>query len=381
MKQLYIGFFLFFFGLVSAQDLSVAADTIAAPKLDLPKETTNVEVSYFRGNIYKHTDDITHLITGHPEGVLVSINRQTFGEKEWQQAYNYPDYGMSFQYQDFKNVHLGEAYALAVHYNFYFLHRLIQFRISQGIGMAAHPYDKETNFKNNAFGSRFMSSNLFLLNFKKQNIVGRFGLQGGFMFTHFSNGRFKSPNSGINTYAANIGINYNLDEKQPAYRKGDTLPKKSYREPFRYSLYLRSGVSESQITGSGQKPFYHISLAIDKRIGRKSALQLGSDIFISQYLKEYIRYSSVAYPDRPYLDPNTDYKRVSVFVGHELFINRLSVETQVGYYVYKPFKYESDVYQRLGVKYYATKNVFAGVALKAHGGRAEAIELGLGIRI
>ena len=87
------------------------------------------------------------------------------------------------------------------------------------------------------------------------------------------------------------------------------------------------------------------------------------------------------YPDREYVDPNTDYKRIGIFAGHELFINRLSVEVHLGYYVYKPFKYESDVYQRVGAKYYLTKNIFAALALKAHGARAEAIEAGIGVRI
>lgn len=376
MRGTLLAIVLFLTGVSSAQTLE---DTGKSDR-EIP-ETSNVEVSFFRGNIYQHTQYIRHLITGHPTGVLVSFNRQTFGAREWQQSYNYPDYGLSFQYQDFANDNLGEAYALALHYNFYFLKRHLQFRISQGIGFATNPYDKETNFKNNAFGSRLMSSNLFMLNYKKQNLIGRFGIQAGLMFTHFSNGRIKSPNSGINTYAANIGVNYNLDAKQPQYVSSDTLPKKSWAEPLRYSLYFRSGVSESLIVGSGQKPFYHIGLAVDKRIGRKSAFQLGADIFISQYLKEYIRYMSVAYPDKPYLDPDTDYKRAAVFVGHELFINRLSVETQVGFYVYKPYNYESDLYQRAGLKYYITKNCFGGIALKAHGGRAEAIEAGIGIRI
>jgi hypothetical protein len=345
-----------------------------------PDETNNIQVSYFYGNIYKHTKYVEHLITGHPEGVLISFNRQTFGHKEWQQAYNYPDYGVSFQYQDFKNEHLGKGLALGVHYNFYFLHRHLSFRISQGIGMTTNPYDKETNYKNTAFGSTLMSSNLFMLNYNKQNIVGRFGIQAGLMFTHFSNGRIKSPNSGVNTYAANVGINYNLEDKLP-YVKNDSLLGINYKEPIRYNIVFRTGVSESQIVASGQKPFYHIGLYADKRVGRKSALQLGTDVFFSQYLKEYIRYSSLAYPDRPYLDPNTDYKRIGLFVGHELFVNRLSVETQVGYYVYKPFKYETDIYQRLGAKYYVTKKVFTGVALKAHGGRAEAIEFGVGVRL
>src|SRR5690606_31780157 len=299
---------------------------------------------------------------------------------EWQQSYNYPDYGFSFQYQDFKNEYLGKNFALGIHYNFYFFNRHLVFRISQGIGATTNPYDKETNYKNNAFGSKLMSSNLFLLNYKKENIIGNFGIQAGFMFTHFSNGRIKSPNSGINTYALNVGVNYNLSEKLD-YKLSDSLSVNDYAEPIKYSIAFRTGVSESQITGSGQKPFYHISFYADKRIGRKSAIQLGTELFVSQYLKEFIRYSSVAYPDRPYLDPDTDYKRVSIFAGHELFINRLSIETQLGYYVYKPFKYESDLYQRVGAKYYLTEKLFTGVALKAHGGRAEAIEAGVGIRL
>jgi hypothetical protein len=341
---------------------------------------TNLQLDVFRGNIYRHTDDIDHLITGHPDGLLMSFNHMTFGDKEWQQAYNFPDYGLSFQYQDFKNEYLGECFAIAAHYNFYFLNRHLVLRISQGIGMTTNPYDKETNYKNNAFGSRFLSSNLFMLHYKKDNLIGRIGVQAGLMFTHFSNGRIKAPNSGINTYALNFGVNYNMGEK-PAYRALDTLPSKSFREPVRLDFVARTGFSESEIAGSGQKPFGHFSAYADKRIGRKSALQLGVELFMTGYLKEYVRHYAEMYPDRPYVDPDTDWKRAGIFIGHELFINRLSVETQLGYYFYKPFKYEIDIYQRLGMKYYITPKVFAVLSLKAHGARAEAIETGLGIRI
>ena len=340
----------------------------------------NVQLDFFRGNIYRHTDDIDHLITGHPDGILLSFNHQTFGDKEWQHAYNFPDYGVSFQYQDFHNDIMGKCFAVGAHYNFYFLKRHLVFRISQGIGMTTNPYDKEDNYKNNAFGSTLMSSNLFMLNYKKENIIGRFGLQAGFIFTHFSNGRIKSPNTGINTYAVNLGVHYSLNEKPP-YREPDSSAQASFKEPLRFNFVVRSGISESQIAGSGQKPFYHIGAYVDKRLGRKSALQLGADLFLSQYLKEFVEYYSAIYPDRPYVDPETDYKRVGIFVGHELFINKLTVETQLGYYVYKPFKYEIDIYQRVGAKYYITDNFYGVLSLKAHGARAEAIEVGVGIRI
>ena len=347
------------------------------------KVTTNyVDFQIFRGNIYKHRNDISHLISGHPDGFLLSYNWKTNGSKEWHQVYNYPDYGISYHYVDFKNQYLGVNHAIGVHYNFYFFNRNLMFRISQGIGITSNPYDKETNNKNNAFGTKIMDNAYLLLQYNKENIIDRIGLQAGFMLTHFSNGRIKSPNSGINTVAFNIGLNYRFKENQEIIV--DSLPlSASFKERVKYNIAFRTGVSEGPVPHLGQRQFYHVGLYVDKRIGRKSALQFGTDIFFSRYLEDYIKFVSVAFPKehKSYTDPNTDYKRIGLFVGHELFINKLSIETQFGYYVYKPFNYESDSYQRVGMKYYLSQKVFTGIGLKTHGGRAEALEATLGIRL
>lgn len=47
------------------------------------KQTSYLDVQVFRGNIYKHANYISHLISGHPDGFLLSYNWKTFGEKEW----------------------------------------------------------------------------------------------------------------------------------------------------------------------------------------------------------------------------------------------------------------------------------------------------------
>lgn len=346
------------------------------------KNAIYIDAQLFRGNVLKHADYVGHLVTGHPDGFLLSVNWKTRGNKEWEQVYNYPDYGISYHYLDFKNPYIGVNHAIGLHYNFYFLKRNLLFRISQGIGMTSNPYDKETNNKNNAFGTKFLDNNYFLLQYQKQNLLGKIGFQAGFMLTHFSNGRFKAPNSGINTYSFNIGLNYNFEEEKP-FIKDSLPPNNSYRERIKYNIAFRTGVSEGPVVNLGQRQFYHIGLYADKRLGRKSAIQLGTDIFFSRYLMDYIKFVSVAFPKdhESYTNADTDYKRVGVFIGHELFINRLSVETQFGYYIYKPFDYEIDVYQRVGLKYYIYKNIFTGVGLKTHGGRAEAIEATLGIRL
>lgn len=342
------------------------------------KSNYYIDAQIFRGNIYKHSEDVEHLITGHPEGFLVSLNKKTTGLNEWESTYNYPDYGISIHGMDYKNPVLGKNIAIGLHYNFYFLKRKLLFRISQGIGFNTNPYNRETNNKNIAFGTTILDNNYFLFQYQHQNIYKNIGFQAGFMLNHFSNGRFKAPNSGINTVVFMAGLNYNFNQPIKYIKTDSILP---FSKKIKYNFALRTGVSEGPVNNLGQKTFYHIGLYADKRINRKSALQLGADVFFSRYLTNYIEFLSVAFPNKPPVDPKTDYKRIGVFVGHELFINKISLETQIGFYAYKPFKYEIGFYERLGLKYYLTNKLFTGVGIKAHAARAEAIEFTLGVRL
>lgn len=348
--------------------------------LSQDKQTTSLyfDVNYFKGNIALHNDDILHLITGHPEGVILSLNKKTFGQKVWEQRFSYPDYGVSFIYQDLKNDVLGNNYSLYAHYNFYLLKRQVFFRIGQGLAFTTNPYNKITNHKNIAFGSKFMSSTYVMLNYKRERIIGRFGLQAGFSLIHYSNANVKSPNTSINSVTVNMGVTYNLDDVQPEYII--TNPEEKFTERFKYNIAFRTGVNESDVVGSGQFAFYTISGYMDKRINIKSALQLGTDIFFSNFLKELIYYKSVSFPEEN-VSGDEDYKRVGLFVGHELFINKLSLVTQLGYYVYYPYDFEGRTYFRVGLKRYFGQKCFGGLTLKSHGARAEAVEVGIGIRL
>ncbi|WP_166963135.1 acyloxyacyl hydrolase [Yeosuana marina] len=343
--------------------------------------TSYIDVNYFKGNIALHNNDILHLIKGHPEGVILSYNKKTFGKKAWEQRYNYPDYGFSFIYQNLKNDVLGNNYSVYAHYNFYFLKRNLMFRIGQGLALTTNPYDKETNYRNNAFGSKIMSSTYLMFNYKKERIFDQFGVQAGFSMVHYSNANVKAPNTSINSITFNIGVNYNLDVEDPEYiiAESDEIHKR-FTEPIKYNFVFRSGVNESDVVGSGQFPFYIVSAYADKRINQKSALQFGTDVFFSNFLKEYIYYRSVAFPEEP-TTGNEDYKRVGLFVGHELFVNRISLVTQLGYYVYYPFDFEGRTYIRVGLKRYFGNKWFGGLTLKAHAAKAEAVEFGIGVRL
>lgn len=343
-----------------------------------PKVAT-IDINYFSGNIVRHNDDILHLITGHPEGFIISYNQKTFGYDDWSQFYNYPDYGVSLSYQNLKNEYLGKNVALYAHYNFYFIKRNLMLRIGQGLAYTSNPYDKEDNFRNIAFGSRFMSSTYLMLNYKKENLFKKFGIQAGLSFIHYSNANVKAPNTSINTLALNVGVTYNLDDiSLIEYQENEV--KESFAEPIKFNFVLRAGVNESDAIGSGQYGFTILSAYADKRLGRKSAIQVGTEVFFSNFLKEWIRYRSIAFPNGE-VEGDEDFKRVGVFVGHELFINKLSIVTQLGYYAYYPVDFEGRTYIRVGAKRYFGKKWFAALTLKSHAAKAEAVEVGVGIRL
>lgn len=336
------------------------------------------DVNYFIGNIAKHNDDILHLIQGHPEGVILSWNKKTFGEKDWEQRYGYPDWGVSFAYQDLKNDVLGDNYSLYAHYNFYFLKRNLMLRIGQGLAYNTNPYDKDDNHKNVAFGTTILSATYLMVNYKKERLFDKFGVQAGFSLLHYSNANVKAPNTSVNTIAFNVGVTYNLDDEDPEYIK--TVTKEKFTEPIKYNLVFRSGINESDVVGSGQYPFYILSAYADKRLSRKSAVHLGTDLFFSMFLKELIYYKSVAFPEEN-VSGDEDYKRIGIFAGHELFINKMSLVTQVGYYVYYPYDFEGRTYLRIGMKRYFGEKWFGAITLKSHGAKAEAVEFGVGIRL
>jgi hypothetical protein len=339
----------------------------------------SLDVSLFSGSILEHNSDISHLITDHPSGLILSYNRKTYGFKDWESRFNYPDWGFSFIYQDMKNTSLGENYSLYAHYDFYFLSRNLNLKLGQGIAYTTNSYDKNTNFLNNAYGSDLMSSTYIMLNYKKEHIFEGFGLQAGISVIHYSNANFKAPNTSTNTLSIYVGANYLFNyEAEPDYIPSSE--EKKFKEPIKYNFAFRTGLNESDVIGVGQFPFYILSGYADKRLNRKSAIQLGTDVFFSKFLEELITYYSVAFPELD-VSGDEDWKRVGVFVGHELFINKMSFITQLGYYVYYPYDFEGRIYNRIGFKRYFGDKIYGAITLKSHGAKAEAVEFGIGIRI
>jgi len=363
MSRSIICLFLFFSSLLYAQEHS----------------SSFVDAQYYYGTLLRHNKNIPNLVREHPSGFILSYNREASGELRWHREYNDPDWGLSFSYQNFNYNVLGENYALYAHYNFYFLNRNLQFRVGQGIAYTTNPFDIDTNFKNVAHGSHLLAATYFMLNYHKPNIYKGFGVQGGLGLMHLSNGSVKAPNSGTNVFSMNLGVVYAL-EKEENLAPNESIVDAPYSEKIKYNFVVRGSYNEGDYYNLGRHPYLVFSAFADKRLSYKNTIQFGADFVLAKFLEAEIDYLSKAFPNGS-VTGDEDWKRVSLFVGHEFRLGTIGLVTQFGFYVYYPYEYETRFYTRIGAKHYINDKLFVVGSVKTHAANAEAIALGIGVRL
>ena len=143
------------------------------------------------------------------------------------------------------------------------------------------------------------------MNYKKERIFDKFGLQAGFSLIHYSNANVKAPNNGTNSITYNVGVTYSLDDEDLEYQY--TIDKKQdqvFSEPIKYNIAFRAGINESDIVGSRAICDVCLSAYADKRINKK-VLSIRNRCVFLKLFKRIIYYQSVAFPNRVSLEMKT----------------------------------------------------------------------------
>jgi hypothetical protein len=76
-----------------------------------------------------------------------------------------------------------------------------------------------------------------------------------------------------------------------------------------------------------------------------------------------------------------DHNKVGALVGIDWLFGRFVFYQHLGIYVYSPVETPSPVYQRYGLNFRLTRNLFAGVNIKAHGQDADYLDVRIGYSI
>lgn len=193
----------------------------------------------------------------------------------------------------------------------------------------------------------------------------------GLSFHHFSNGALALPNKGINLMPLSLSINY-----QPSQIKNwkSSYELQSYSKKWLYHINIGFGLK--QLREDLEKHYLKstVSFYASRSISHKWRMGGGVDIFYSDSgnEKEIAGDKSGKISSKLSGGP-------SFYLVH-ILNDRLVLNGNVGYYIHNQ-KFNGEIqklFLRAGVRYYVTRNINAGVSIKAHMGKADFIEWTLG---
>lgn len=340
------------------------------------------EFKFHYGFILRHHENMNLITSIHFSAFELNIARQTNGSKEWQQAYAYPQLGISFWYSALNNSnYLGNAYTFNPYINFPVVRRIflrtnevhfrLYYRFGVGIGWLSKTFNTYDNYKNIAIGSHLNAT--VRMNIEAGWTFKRLIINTGIGLTHLSNGNFKKPNLGINLVTANCGIAYKFGSSPKAnFIKKELMPAEK-----KTSLLLTGtlGIKAIYPTGSTNFPVYDLGLTWLRKVSRKSEFGAGTELFydISDFASIKNK-GGIINSDLQIIKP-------ALYLAYSLDISRLSINLNFGGYLYAKFKLDGYVYDRLALRYNISDKLFLNLSLKTYYAKADITEYGIGYRI
>jgi hypothetical protein len=324
-------------------------------------------LGYRYGFLMNHHEDLEEVYGGiNPKGIEFTWLKQTDGKKDWHQVWNFPDIGINLVYYDLQDQDLGYTILSSVFLQKYIGDRQnklqLSFKVAPGISYSSKIFDEVEN-ENNTFVSTkintVMEGNL-LAHYQFSEHIHAFG---GISFSHYSNGGVRLPNSGINIPALTVGMIYTPHPSRIIREYRDITPiARKVTAHLMYAGSLKAVDEESNDLGYA----WTLSGYGHWRLNHRSALTGGLDLFYNSTISERVD------------DPDASEYRLAIHGGHDLIAGPTSFLFQVGYYIYRPVEVDKAFYWRLGMKQQISSRVFAGFFLKAHMGRADVLEWGIG---
>lgn len=321
----------------------------------------------------------------------LKLSKQTTGHKLWEQLYKYPNWGLGVYVADFHNPEeIGVPIAFYGFFNAPFK-RWEKWSINYELGFGATFNWKSFNPVTNQYNIAIGAGESFLIDAGinlKYNLTEKVELITGFSLTHFSNGALKKPNMGINTIAPKIGLKYNFYDRF-VYKKQE-VPEYRSKNEWLFSAFggVKNVILDTLNIDIFEKyegvffPVFGLTGVYNRQISYMSKLGLGMTFSYDGSVNAQIAI------DENDLEPVNgslgDKIQVSIYPSYELVINKLSLVLQPAFYIYRrKFKNQSPCFhQRIGIKYFVTENLFAGIILRDYAFHvSDYIEWTLGYRI
>lgn len=304
----------------------------------------------------------------------LSVSFPTYGKDYWEKLYRYPRQGVGFSYWSLGNNDVfGKAYALYSFINIPFLKHTDKFsfnyQISCGAAYLPKKFDINKDHLNRAIGSH---ANIYIhLGIDgKVTILPRCELVIEAGATHFSNGKTRSPNYGINAGSFSLGINYIFNNKgtiilDPEIPRMDKL----YVQSVIYSAGIKV---YDNLLGKN----YFVSSAtynLERILNHKRKIGLGADFSFDGSIRE-----ALATEDGT---PENDFFKLIRFGLHASYAiqyKQLVLGIQIGHYLYSKSTVITPVYNKISIQYLMTRNLLGSISITSHMAKADCLQYGIG---
>lgn len=345
-----------------------------AQKAQLVKRPVIVESKVHTGITLPSYKALAYLIQDDIYAFDISVSFPTFGKDYWEKLYNYPRPGVGYSFWSLSNKEVfGKAHSLYSFINIPLFKRTDKFsfnyQVSFGGAYLTKKFDIYENHLNRAI-STYINVYIRMGIDSKIRISPRSELiieAGG---THFSNGKIKSPNYGLNAGSLSIGLNYLIGNKGTTIKESE-IPKldNRYIQSVIYSAGLK--VEDNLL---GKRYFVSsVSYNLERFIDHKRKIGLGADFFYDGSIRESLA-SKEGLPEKDF----TKLIRFGLHASYAIRYKQLSMGIQLGHYLYSKYTVLTLVYSRISVQYLLTEHLSANIGIKSHMAKADNIEWGIG---
>jgi hypothetical protein len=336
--------------------------------------TLFTEAKLHQGFIIPHHQEMWRLTDGFFPSYEFSIIRQTVGKNSSMYLRNNPRLGISYRYTGFGDSrYLGVAHSVMPFINLELLRTskmLLDFRVALGVGYLTNKYHRTNNFKNRAISSHLNASVNFQLQ-AKWPLSKATDFTAGLSMLHLSNGTTKTPNYGLNIPGVFAGFYFKMNKAPINFLQPDTLIFHKGKTNFR--LFAATGLKEVIDHWEEKFRVYTGEMAVTHYYSNINRLLVGFDFTWDE--------SSIpALESQGDTTRNTkELSKIGVVAGHEWVFSRLTMTFSLGYYLHNKSRTDKSLYNKIGLSYYLTRNIYTGITLKSHYAKADFLVIGAGL--
>lgn len=339
-----------------------------------------IEANLGAGKILRHSPRFPTQLPNRVTSFELNYVHQTSGTKDWQQRRNFPQVGFGMLYTDYGidsiygkciGIYPNVQLPIAHYKNFE-----LSFRAGFGLAYISKRFSRYPDFDtiNTAIGSRMNNLTLLSLDMRYR-INHHVDVQAGGYFSHVSNASFSSPNLGINSYGARIGVRYFPVTSQPEKTVKQLFP---IGNRWLANVRLSLAMKEAATPDGPKYPIYIATAFASKRYWSKNKFIIGLDYSYHSNMYAFLRNNEIEVGRE-----KAESWRSAIIIGNEFMLGRAGILFQLGFYVKQFYLPEDFFYQKLGGNFYLVqsqtgilKELSTFIYLKTHKFEAELTEVG-----